>query len=60
MSDQDKKSLSEQQAQEGEHEVSQAEGDRPLGETTTKVTYNPDQAEGDRETIEENLKDKDL
>ena len=58
MPDQEKKPLSEQLVQEGEREVSQAEGGRKLGETETKVTRNPDQAEGDRETVEEDLRNK--
>lgn len=42
----------------GTEEVDQAEGERVPGELDTKVDRNPDQAEGDREEIEEDLEAK--
>lgn len=45
-------------AEEGEYPTSQAEGDKPLGSRDNKVGRNPDTAEGDRETVEENIKNK--
>lgn len=43
---------------EEQRPISQAEGERTPGEPDVKVMRNPDQAEGDRETIEEDIERK--
>ncbi|HLU10224.1 MAG TPA: hypothetical protein VK003_11195 [Oceanobacillus sp.] len=48
----------DKQFEEDEHRVDKAEGQRDPGKVVTKVSGTPDQAEGDREKIEENLKQK--
>lgn len=44
--------------EEDQHRVSKAEGQRDPGRVVTKVSGPPDQAEGDRETVEQDLKQK--
>jgi hypothetical protein len=44
--------------EEDKHVVDQAEGQRDVGKKVTKVTGPKDQAEGDRETIEQDLQQK--
>lgn len=44
--------------QEDEHTVDKAEGQRNLNTEETKVTGARDKAEGDRDTIEQDLKQK--
>jgi hypothetical protein len=51
----DKKRQSGGKFEEDQHRVSKAEGQRDPGRVVTKVTGSPDQAEGDRETIEQDL-----
>ncbi len=58
MPDNDQKERKDPLAEEGERPVSQAEGDKSLGSTDRKVSHNPDQAEGDRDRIEEDLRIK--
>lgn len=58
MPDKDEKQRKDPLAEEGSRETSQAEGDKPLGSRDRKVSHNPDTAEGDREEIEEDLKNK--
>lgn len=43
---------------EDERPVDKAEGERNPGTPDNKVMHNPDQAEGDRETVEETLENK--
>lgn len=54
----DKNKTSGGKFEEDEHRVSKAEGQRDPSRVVTKVTGSPDQAEGDRETVEENLEQK--
>ena len=44
--------------EEDQHRVDKAEGQRDPGKVVTKVGGNPDQAEGDREKIEQDLQQK--
>ena len=54
----DKRPQANRKFEEDEHRVDKAEGQRDPGRIVTKVTGPKDQAEGDRETIEENLQAK--
>lgn len=58
MPDKDQQQRKDPLAEEGEYPTSQAEGDQPLGSRDNKVSRNPDTAEGDRERIEDNLREK--
>ena len=54
----EKKRQSDAEMQEAEHRVDQAEGQRDPGVVKTKVSGTPDQAECDREKIEQDLERK--
>ncbi len=54
----DKKPQGKKQFEEDVHRVDKAEGQRNPGRVVTKVSGPPDQAEGDRDMIEENLQQK--